>query len=113
MLVSCGGSGSEDDTPTPQPINNAPNKPANIEPLNNVLCINNVLTFQWSASSDQDNDVVKYELQVAKDNQLHGFCIHYNEDGKKSKEGEYKMGQPIGIWKEYNKIGVTQKNYGQ
>jgi len=48
-----------------------------------------------------------------KDNQLNGFCIHYNEDGKKSKEGEYSMGQPIGIWKEYNKIVVTQKNYGK
>ncbi len=35
------------------------------------------------------------QLQIdgfAKDNQLNGSCIHYNENGKKYKEGEYKIG---------------------
>ncbi len=69
MLISCGGSDG-DDTPNPQQTNNAPSQPANIEPLNNVLCIDNILTFQWSASTDPDNDAVKYELQISKDNQF-------------------------------------------
>ena len=42
---------------------------------------------------------------------LHGYCIHYNDEGEKLKEGEYNEGKSIGVWKEYDGIGVTQKVY--
>jgi hypothetical protein len=68
VLWSCGGSGGEDTpTPPPTPVNNAPTTPTLVYPTNNLLCIDNVLGFDWNASTDADGDSVTYQLQVAKD----------------------------------------------
>ncbi|WP_372767146.1 hypothetical protein [Lutibacter sp.] len=63
-LWSCGGGG---DTPPPL-INKAPTTPVLTSPTNNLLCINNVVNFQWNASTDPDGDPITYQIQVAKDN---------------------------------------------
>jgi len=63
-LVSCGGGG---DTP-PTPVNHAPTTPSLSYPSANLLCIDNVITFQWNASTDSDGDVITYQVQVATDN---------------------------------------------
>lgn len=68
-LSSCGGSGGED-SPIPEPVNTKPSNPSNSKPINNLLCIDNLVTFEWSASSDAEGDVIKYQLQVATDNQF-------------------------------------------
>jgi len=71
ILASCGGgSGGGDNPPDPQPTNNAPSNPSITTPTNNQLCIDNVVTFQWNAASDPDGDVVRYQLQIATDNQF-------------------------------------------
>lgn len=70
FLFSCGNGGSDDDQPDPQPINNAPNKPVISAPVNNLLCINNVVQFQWEAATDPDGDTVSYQLQLATNNQF-------------------------------------------
>ena len=64
-LWSCGGGGDE---PTPPPVNTAPTVPTLASPVNNSLCIDNVLNFQWSASTDGQGDAITYQIQVAKDN---------------------------------------------
>jgi len=64
-LISCGGGGG--DTP-PTVINKAPTTPTLVYPTNNLLCIGNVLNFQWNASTDPDGDPITYQIQVAKDN---------------------------------------------
>ena len=70
-LLSCGGSGGDDTTPPdPEPTNNKPTNPSNINPINNLLCIDNSLTFEWSASTDPDGDTISYQLQVATNNQF-------------------------------------------
>ena len=66
LLVSCGG-GS--DTP-PTSENSAPTQPELNYPSNNLLCIDNVIEFKWSTSSDPDKDIVSYEIQIAKDSQF-------------------------------------------
>ena len=70
FLFSCGGGGSGDDQPDPTPINNAPNKSVISAPVNNLLCINNVVQFQWEAATDPDGDAVNYQLQLATNNQF-------------------------------------------
>lgn len=69
ILSSCGGSGG-DDYPTPEPVNTKPSDPLNLKPINNLLCIDNFVTFEWSASIDSEGDVIKYQLQIATDNQF-------------------------------------------
>lgn len=70
-LFSCGGSGGDDTTPPePEPTNNKPTNPSNTKPTNNLLCIDNSLTFEWSASTDPDGDAISYQLQVATNNQF-------------------------------------------
>jgi len=70
-LLSCGGSGGDEpNPPAPEPTNNKPTTPINSSPTNNLLCIDNSVTFEWNASTDIDGDVVTYQLQVATNNQF-------------------------------------------
>lgn len=72
-LWSCGGGG---DDPTPPPVvNTAPTVPTLTYPTNNLLCIDNVLNFQWNASTDSQDDAITYQIQVAKDN-LFAQIVH-------------------------------------
>jgi len=63
-LWSCGGGGGDE----PTPVNTAPTIPTLVYPTNNLLCIDNVVNFQWNASTDDEGDTITYEIQVAKDN---------------------------------------------
>jgi hypothetical protein len=61
FLWSCGGS----DTP---PLNIIPTTPILLEPTNNLLCIDNLVQFKWSESTDSDGDNITYLIQISKDN---------------------------------------------
>lgn len=65
-LVSCGG--GSDDPATPEVANVAPTVPALTAPVDNKLCVDNTVGFQWNASTDANKDVITYQIQVAKDN---------------------------------------------
>ncbi len=68
VFSSCssgGDGGSEDPAST---TNTAPTTPGLTYPTNNLVCINNVLTFEWSAATDAQNDAVSYQLEIATDN---------------------------------------------
>ena len=67
LIVSCGGDDGGGSTPPPAE-NKAPSVPSQSAPVNNLLCIDNAVTFEWSASTDPEGDVVTYELQIATDN---------------------------------------------
>lgn len=70
LFISCGGGGSDTPTPAPEPINTAPSVPSLIAPTNSSLCINNVVTFEWGASTDAENNPIVYQIQIATDNQF-------------------------------------------
>ena len=70
LAYSCsgGGDGGEPEEKE-QPISNtAPTVPVQVYPLNNTLCIDNNIAFQWEASSDVDNDRITYSVEISEDN---------------------------------------------
>jgi len=67
LLWSCGGGGTDTPTSPTTTVNNAPTVPILVYPTNNLLCIDNVLDFDWNASTDSDEDVITYQVQVSKD----------------------------------------------
>jgi hypothetical protein len=62
FLISCGN----EDAPT-EATNVAPTVPILVAPVNNKLCVNNALSFQWTAATDANNDPIIYQIQVSKD----------------------------------------------
>lgn len=69
LLFSCGG-GGDDPTPVNPDQNKAPSTPSLTSPVNNSLCVDKAVTFEWAAATDPNNDAISYEIQVAKDNQF-------------------------------------------
>ncbi|MEL1242103.1 glycoside hydrolase family 78 protein [Flavobacterium flavipallidum] len=67
LLVYCDGG---NDVLASPPKNSAPTVPILTVPANNNQCINNVVSFQWNASTDAQNDPITYQLQIATDNQF-------------------------------------------
>ncbi len=72
LMFACGGGGSDAPNPGPDPdpdpgptSNNAPTTPVLSAPENNLLCIDNNLEFSWSASTDADEDAIKYTIEVS------------------------------------------------
>ncbi|RDI52428.1 glycoside hydrolase family 78 protein [Flavobacterium glaciei] len=62
LIISC----DNGDAP-PETANVAPTIPTLASPVNNKLCINNSVSFEWNASTDANNDAVVYQIQIAKD----------------------------------------------
>ncbi|WP_264565012.1 DUF4962 domain-containing protein [Flavobacterium sp. N3904] len=62
FLISCGN----EDAPS-ESANVAPTTPTLLSPVNNKLCANNAVSFQWDAAVDSNNDPIIYQIQVAKD----------------------------------------------
>lgn len=66
LFAACGG-GSDDANPAPVE-NVAPTVPALVAPVDNKLCVDNTVAFQWNLSTNASKDVITYQIQVAKDN---------------------------------------------
>ena len=73
FAISCGGGDDDDPTPepTPEPINLAPSVVQTlIYPSANLLCINEIIDFDWSDATDPENDAIKYQLTIASNRSL-------------------------------------------
>lgn len=57
LVYSCG---KED-----EPENMQPSIPTQIFPLNNTLCVDNAINFQWNASQDPEGDALSYRIQIS------------------------------------------------
>ncbi|MBW4360054.1 DUF4962 domain-containing protein [Flavobacterium taihuense] len=62
FLISCGNDDAPEETQ-----NVAPTTPTLVAPVNNKLCTNNAVSFQWEVSADSNGDPIIYQIQVAKD----------------------------------------------
>lgn len=67
LLLSLSCSKEEGAGPEPEPENKAPTVPSKIFPLNNTLCIDNAINFQWNASTDPEGETLRYRLEIASD----------------------------------------------
>lgn len=67
VFAAC-GSGGGDDPVTPPAANTAPTVPVLSIPADNKLCLDNNVSFQWNASTDEQKDAIVYQIQIAKDN---------------------------------------------
>lgn len=67
IFAACGGGGG-DDPVNPPAENTAPSVPVLTIPADNKLCLDNNVSFQWNASTDEQKDAIVYQIQIAKDN---------------------------------------------
>lgn len=65
VFSSCSSDGGDSETPK---TNTAPTIPNLSYPTNNLVCISNVLNFQWIASTDDQKDAISYQIEIATDN---------------------------------------------
>lgn len=63
-LISCGGG---EDSPVEE-VNVAPSVPTLTLPVDNKLCVDNTVAFQWNLSTDANKDAITYQIEVSKDN---------------------------------------------
>ena len=80
-VISCGG-GGDDDFKEPEPENTAPTTPTLIYPLNNTVCIDNNVVFEWNASTDAEGNRITYQLEVAENNSFSPLLLTENSSGQ-------------------------------
>lgn len=78
ILSSCGGGNNDQPNDPPSATNSAPGMPSLSAPTNNLLCIDNVVHFQRTASTDPDSDAVVYDFQIAADSQFSQNVQNFN-----------------------------------
>jgi hypothetical protein len=69
LFTSC-SSGGDDPEPIPEVKNEAPTIPVLTLPVDNKLCVSNIVNFEWNKSTDTNNDNITYQIQIATDNQF-------------------------------------------
>ncbi|WP_418262508.1 hypothetical protein [Flavobacterium faecale] len=74
VVLSCGG--GSDDGFEPEPENMAPSTPMQVYPLNNTLCIDNNVVFEWVASTDPEQGALRYKLEIAENNTFSPLFIN-------------------------------------
>lgn len=64
ILISC--SKEEGQGQTEPPVENAaPSIPNQVYPLNNTVCIDNNIIFEWNASTDAEGNRITYKIEVS------------------------------------------------
>lgn len=64
LLISCSSGGDDENQ------NETPNVPKIISPANNTLCIDNYVAFEWEYLKNTNNDLIIYQIEIAKDDQF-------------------------------------------
>lgn len=67
ILASCGSGGDDESDTIPASKNVAPTSPSLKSPTNNLICIDNVVLFDWNGSTDVERDPITYKLEIATD----------------------------------------------
>lgn len=76
LVMSCGGGSDDSPEPDPEKENEAPSIPVQVYPLNNTVCIDNNVVFEWEASTDPEQGSVTYKLEIAENNSFSPFITN-------------------------------------
>ncbi|MCM8568913.1 hypothetical protein NE848_05960 [Gramella jeungdoensis] len=82
LLISCSPSSTEDDTVVEEESNLPPTSPTLISPVNNLLCTDEVLNFEWNISSDPEDDAIQYEIEIGTDQQFSDLYMEKSISGQ-------------------------------
>ena len=66
-MFSCGGGGGESEIIEPD-VNTAPTVPSQIFPLDNTICTDNNVIFEWNSSTDAEGNVLSYRIEISENN---------------------------------------------
>lgn len=66
-LFSCGG-GSGQVEVEQLDENTAPSVPVQVYPLNNTVCLDNNVIFEWNASTDAEGNRITYRIEISENN---------------------------------------------
>ncbi|MFC2110598.1 fibronectin type III domain-containing protein [Bacteroidota bacterium] len=64
-MISCGGGGSTSEVEEELDVNTAPTIPSQVYPLNNTVCIDNNIIFEWNASTDAEGNRISYKIEIS------------------------------------------------
>ncbi|TNJ44974.1 fibronectin type III domain-containing protein [Tamlana fucoidanivorans] len=81
IFLSCSGGGDDDPGSNPEPANTAPTVPVQTYPLNNTLCIDNNVVFEWNASTDKEGNTITYRVEVSESNDFAALAYDVSSSG--------------------------------
>ncbi|WP_299012497.1 fibronectin type III domain-containing protein [uncultured Polaribacter sp.] len=82
IMFSCGGEEGSEEVQIEE--NTAPTVPNMIFPLENEICTDNNVVFQWSASTDAESNRITYRIEVA-ENSSFSPILHVQESFSESR----------------------------
>ncbi|WP_299119521.1 hypothetical protein [uncultured Tenacibaculum sp.] len=68
LFVACGGGSSS--SGGGEVVNDAPSKVSLEFPTENLLCIDNTITFNWTDATDANNDPISYKVEISKNREM-------------------------------------------
>lgn len=76
LVISCGKDSDDLANLEPEKENEAPSVPVKVFPLNNTLCIDNTVIFEWEPSIDPEQNPVGYRLEIAENDSFSPLIIN-------------------------------------
>ena len=64
LFVACGGGTTKSEV-APEIVNEAPTTVSLVYPTQNLLCIDNTISFDWSDATDANNDNISYKVEFS------------------------------------------------
>lgn len=68
IMTSCSGDGGDSEEMQKPDENTAPTVPTQVYPLDNIICTDNNVVFEWNGSTDAEGNLITYKIEVSENN---------------------------------------------